>query len=119
MSKKQKIWLAVFLAMFLIPEILWNNYILIIFYWIVNAMTGFTWSQIYNFHLFSNIKSGEVKAFIALIEVIGFALSYFVLILYKIPKNDFARNIIIVIGGLLLWMLSYILQGFWMSPQIG
>ncbi len=120
MTKKQKLWLAVFLAMFLIPEILWNAFILLIFYWILNATTGISLDQIYSIHLLPTLKSQELANLFAFIELIGFALSYFSIILFGLPKNNIAKNLIIFIGGILLLLIAYVSIGLMtMNPQIG
>ncbi len=118
MTKKQKNWLTVFLAMFIIPEILWSS--LRSFLYIALHPGKFT-----DFPLLFNILPPTTDDFFGgLMELIQFiGLAGFSLMISKLKMNKFLKIFILAVliilllfNGFLAWVgLYYMLN----TPQIG
>ncbi len=114
MTKKQKIWLGIFGAMFLIPEILWISGI--------RGNIEIPWFPINDFKEFKNIL---IAYFTTLIPFIGLVGIFKIISKLKINKK-MKTFIFITLIPLLCWtaFLTFIL--FWVmiyyidrAPQIG
>lgn len=100
MTKKQKIWFAVFLAMFAVPEVLWGGIIgRVIYYWILGSSVK---GGILSFSLLSMPKSVNLIKFIYLTEFIGALSGFFYAIVFYHPKNKLFKFLLLIILGLLL-----------------
>jgi hypothetical protein len=118
MEKKQKIWLAVFLAMFIIPEILWSPVRSIIY--IIIHPNQFTDLPLL-FNILPPLNNNLISGIIELIQFIGLVCFYFALIKLKFNKVlkiiiNILLIILILITGLIAWMGVYYIFN---SPQIG
>ena len=114
MTKPQKIWFGIFLAMFLIPEILWGLLNTLLFGAIFNG-TGPS-----NFSLLPALKSNGLNRVVICVEFIGILFSTIICLFLYYPKKIFLRIIIIAILIILLLLTFYILLfSFNFNPQIG
>ncbi len=114
MAKKQKIWLAIFLAMFLVPEILWISGI--------RGNIEIPWLPINNFHQLAGIL---VAYFTTLVPCIGLLGLFKIVMKLEIAKWLKSFLIIMIIPFLiwtamltfmLLWVMIYYINR---APQIG
>jgi len=122
MAKKQKIWFAVFLAMFLIPEILWPQSTIILYSWVREILFGISPKpgDFSNFDIFSFSQMPKLSGFIFLIKLIGLLGSLFYSVLfYKEYKKLIILIVAIVFALLLLATLFYAFFIFGFNPQIG
>ena len=97
MTKKQKVWLGIFLAMFIVPEVLWSpvgN--------VINSLlqSGKVHPQILRDNFLLNYKYENILKTIITIQSIGVILALFYFV--KIRKN---------ISNHFLWII-YIVGGF-------
>jgi hypothetical protein len=111
MTKKQKIWLAVFGAMFLVPEILWGGVRSLI----TKVFFQSSYSSIFSLSVFSDINSNFIASLISMIQFIGILI--FVLVFIKLKINLFIKLILITILFFLIffsfifaWMGVYYLK---------
>jgi len=115
MTKNQKIWFAVFSAMFLIPEILWGLTI-------NNFLYGFLYPsslELSKFHLLPIVESNSFNLFVVFIQWIGLLLGLIYLFFISI-KNKFLKSILIFIFTILLLLVFYVfLFAINFNPQIG
>jgi len=113
MAKKQKIWLGIFLAMFLVPEILWNP--MVNFYYEL-FQSGDVHPLRNNF--LTNADNFSILKFIMLAQFIGLAVSSFF-----IAKSRIRAIVKMLLSFLII--LSILLAGFavlfifYNNPQIG
>jgi glucan phosphoethanolaminetransferase (alkaline phosphatase superfamily) len=115
MTKKQKIWLGVFLAMFLIPEIFWSPYSSF-YYAILSSSSGDSFQL---FNLAPQPKSLVIQKLIVFVQCFGLLLSLFVLSKSQIKNKSiklFAKLILSILLILAIYFLFFI---FNFSPQIG
>ncbi len=100
MTKKQKIWLVIFGAMFLIPEILWTGTVgKAVYYWVLgNSVKG----GILSFNLLVIPQSANLAKFIYLVEFIGILGSFIYIINFYHPKNKLLKYFLLILLGLLL-----------------
>jgi len=115
MAKKQKIWLAIFLAMFLVPEILWSPYSSF-YYAILFSNSGDSFQL---FNLAPNPKSLIIQKLIVFVQFSGLLSSLFVLSKSQIKNKSiklFANSILTVLLILAFYFLFFI---FNFSPQVG
>ena len=119
MTKKQKIWLSIFLAMFLIPEILWGGIVSFVYNSFFNKIS-INIMQLLNI---APINNNLIAAFALLCQLIGLVGLFFFMISNHAIKNKFLKILIIVI---LVFFIA--LSGFYMfmglyylghTPQIG
>jgi len=122
MAKKQKIWLAVFLAMFLVPEILWPQSTIILYSWIreiffsVSPVAG----EFSRFSIFSFNQLPQLSNTLFLLKMFGLVSAFiYSLILFSKSKNVKILIINIIIALLLFVNLFYILFLINFSPRIG
>ena len=117
MTKKQKIWLSIFLAMFLIPEILWGGVRWIIFraYFPLKIFKNF------DFGLTGDINNNLLGSLIAMAQFFG--LLGFTVILSKLKTNSLLKTIVLIFLIALLFFSGILaLAGFYYLfnvPQIG
>ncbi len=103
MSKKQKIWFAVFLAMFAVPEVLWG---------LVNTF-------LFKMSLFPPLQSNKLNALIVSIEFVGILFATIISFLFYTPPNIFLRATIRIVFLILLLLTFYLLLfSFNFNPQI-
>ncbi|MGB2631414.1 MAG: hypothetical protein WBC48_00640 [Minisyncoccales bacterium] len=115
MTKKQKSWLAVFLAMFLIPEILWSAYSS--FYCAILFFGSGNSFQLFN--LVPNPKSLIIQRLILLIQFFGL-LPALVILTKSQVKNKTIKLIAVSFLAVLLILAIYSLYFmFSFNPQIG
>jgi hypothetical protein len=116
MTKKQKIWFAVFLAMFIIPEILWSPLRSIFLIYFPDKLP-----DIFNLSLFNEINDNVAALMITLAQLIG--LSGLMCLIYKLKINNLIKIILFILFILficlsanLVYMGFYYLNNY---PQIG
>lgn len=103
MTKNQKIWLFVFLAMFIIPEILWG------------LLNTFLFGAIYrgngpsNFSVLPALQSNGLNALIVCIEFIGVLFTTIFCFLFYHPKNIILKILIIIFLVFLSLLTFYLL----------
>ena len=116
MSKKERIWFAVFLAMFLIPEAIWGGMRLLIF-------NAFIPSGAYglNSNDFPSIENNLIGFIVTQSQLIGL-LGIFLLFL-KVKNKLFIKipillflSVMIFFAIILAWMGLYVMFN---TPQIG
>ena len=118
MAKKQKIWLAISLAMFLIPEILWSPVRSLIFIF----LNPDKFNDIpLLFNILPSIENNFIAGIIGIIQFIG--LLCFSSIFLRLRFNVFLKILIglflvflIFVNGLIAWMGLYYMFN---TPQIG
>jgi hypothetical protein len=122
MTKKQKIWLAVFLAMFLVPEVMWPQSTIILYSWIreiffsVSPVAG----EFSRFSIFSFNQLPQLSNTLFLLKMFGLVSAFiYSLILFSKSKNVKILIINIIIALLLFVNLFYILFLINFSPRIG
>jgi len=118
MTKKQKIWLAVFLAMFLVPEILWspigNFYYLIFFAEEWNEQTA----QFFN--MASLPDSGIIRLIIGIVEIIGLLLFVGTILFFYRGRQKFIKIFAIILMLILLLLLFYVfIFSLNFNPRVG
>ena len=122
MTKKQKIWLAVFLAMFLVPEILWPQSTIILYSWIREVFFGISpvAGEFSRFSIFSFNQLPQLSNALFLLKMFGLVSAFiYSLILFSKSKNVKILIINIIITLLLLVNLFYILFLINFNPRIG
>jgi phosphoglycerol transferase MdoB-like AlkP superfamily enzyme len=122
MAKKQKIWLAVFLAMFLVPEILWPQSTIILYSWIREVFFGISpvAGEFSRFSIFSFNQLPQLSNALFLLKMFGLVSAFiYSLILFSKSKNVKILIINIIIALLLLVNLFYILFLINFNPRIG
>jgi len=120
MTKKQKIALAISLATLIIPEILWNQYLLLIFFWMTDAIFSYWPKEIPNIDFLGLSNYPVFSLFISIIKVIGLIIIIILLKLKFQPKNKLIKPIILTPLFFLLIMAIYITISFFkFNPQIG
>jgi hypothetical protein len=122
MAKKQKIWLAVFLAMFLVPEILWPQSTIILYSWIREVFFGISpvAGEFSRFSIFSFNQLPQLSNALFLLKMFGLVSAFiYSLILFSKSKNVKILIINIIITLLLLVNLFYILFLINFNPRIG
>jgi hypothetical protein len=122
MTKKQKIWLAVFLAMFLVPEILWPQSTIILYSWIREVFFGISpvAGEFSRFSIFSFNQLPQLSNALFLLKMFGLVSAFiYSLILFSKSKNVKILIINIIIALLLLVNLFYILFLINFNPRIG
>ena len=122
MTKKQKIWLAVFLAMFLVPEILWPQSTIILYSWIREVFFGISpvAGEFSRFSIFSFNQLPQLSNALFLLKMFGLVSAFiYSLILFSKSKNVKILITNIIIALLLLVNLFYILFLINFSPRIG
>ena len=122
MAKKQKIWLAVFLAMFLVPEILWPQSTIILYSWIREVFFGISpvAGEFSRFSIFSFNQLPQLSNALFLLKIFGLVSAFiYSLILFSKSKNVKILIINIIIALLLFVNLFYILFLINFSPRIG
>ncbi len=114
MAKKQKIWLAVFLAMFLVPEILW--------FCGIRGNIGVPWVPIDGFSQLMGILTAYFTTLIPFIGLVGLLKTIKELQINK----KFKIFLFIVIIPILCWLAFLTLMLIWVmiyyidkAPQIG
>ena len=108
MSKKQKIWFAVFLAMFAVPEVLYPETTVTLYYWIRELIFGISLKindpirfDPLNLHI-----SATFMGSLLLSKIIGLSLSfYFSLFFYKTSRVIYKVILASILGVLLLAVL--------------
>jgi hypothetical protein len=122
MAKKQKIWLAVFLAMFLVPEILWPQSTIILYSWIREVFFGISpvAGEFSRFSIFSFNQLPQLSNALFLLKMFGLVSAFiYSLILFSKSKNVKILITNIIIALLLIVNLFYILFLINFSPRIG
>jgi hypothetical protein len=122
MTKKQKIWLAVFLAMFLVPEILWPQSTIILYSWIREVFFGISpvAGEFSRFSIFSFNQLPQLSNALFLLKMFGLVSAFiYSLILFSKSKNVKILITNIIIALLLIVNLFYILFLINFSPRIG
>ena len=122
MTKKQKIWLAGFLAMFLVPEILWPQSTIILYSWIREVFFGISpvAGEFSRFSIFSFNQLPQLSNALFLLKMFGLVSAFiYSLILFSKSKNVKILITNIIIALLLLVNLFYILFLINFSPRIG
>ncbi len=122
MAKKQKIWLAVFLAMFLVPEILWPQSTIILYSWIREVFFGISpvAGEFSRFSIFSFNQLPQLSNALFLLKIFGLVSAFiYSLILFSKSKNVKILITNIIIALLLIVNLFYILFLINFSPRIG
>jgi len=112
MSKKQKIWLVIFSAMFLIPEIINPDVTVILFYWIREIFFGisFKLGESLKFNLF-NLKIPQiVEELLFFIKTVSLMGSLLLLLFIKTKKIILKIMAIIVLLILLSATILYIIS---------
>lgn len=79
MTKKQKIWLVVFLGMFIIPELLWEP--------VGNYIYAFIKDVPFRDNLLMHSDYRNVLIYVLIIQLLGVLLSFILLIKGKLYKN--------------------------------
>lgn len=105
MSKTQKIWFAVFLAMFVVPEVLYPETTVTLYYWIRELFFGISLkiSDPIHFDPLNLHMSGTFMGPLLLFKIIGLSLSFlFSLFFYKTSKVIYKVILTSVLGILLL-----------------
>lgn len=114
MTKKQKIWFAIFLAMFLVPEVLWG-FLNTFFYGAIFKGDGPS-----NFSLLPIIESNTLNTTISFIEFVGVLGATIIIIAFYRPKNIVLKIVAVTIFLIFLLLISYLLLfSLNFNPQIG
>lgn len=79
MTKKQKIWLAIGLGMFIIPEVIWSP--------IGNSLYGFIYDQPFRDNMLMGYDSRGSLIFVVLIQFVCIISSLYGLVRNKLYKN--------------------------------
>ncbi len=118
MTKKQKIWLSVFLAMFIVPEVLWSpvgN-----FYY--EFYQGMKQSTVYPFrdNFLQHSDNLSILKIVVFIQCVGAALFLYVFWKHRREvSNQYSRWIIILLSLLLLILSGFFVYfSFSFSPDI-
>ncbi len=112
MTKKQKIWLGIFLAMFLVPEIISPEVTVILFYWIREIFFGisFKLGESLKFDLFNLKISQIIKESLFFIKTVGLMGSLLLLFFIKTEKIILKIVMITVLLTLLSTSILYIIS---------
>lgn len=122
MSKKQKIWLGIFGAMFLVPEVMWPQSTIILYSWIREVFFGISpvAGEFSRFSIFSFNQLPQLSNTLFLLKMFGLVSAFiYSLILFSKSKNVKILIINIIIALLLFVNLFYILFLINFSPRIG
>ena len=120
MSKNQKIWLTIFLAMFLVPEVLWSlsgNFL----YNNVRFLMNLDEAKI-NYGLFKFPDSSHETIFlriVLIIQIIGLMGIFFEVAMKMKIKMAFKYLILAFVSLLLLSTILFLFFVFNFNPQIG
>lgn len=106
MTKKQKIWLTVFGAMFLVPEIINPEITVMLFYWTRELFFGisFKLGESLSFDLFGFRISQIIKEILFFVKLIGLMGS--LLLLFCIKTKKIILKIIMIVALLILLSIS-------------
>lgn len=122
MKKSQKIWLAISLSMFLIPELLWPQSTILIYFWIREVIFGVSLavSEGANFDLLSFKMFPQLSGILILSKIIGLLASVIIFIFYYRNKNKIIWALFFVMFCLLIFAnIFYVLFLINFNPQIG
>jgi len=103
MTKIQKIWLWIFIAMFAIPEILWSPVINFIYIFVKNSDPA----QLFRVNFLTEAGPSFLYRAIVLVQLIG--ICGFLFIIVKNTKNIFKKwqYYILLVLGLILVLLTF------------
>ena len=108
MDRRQKVWLGIFGAMFLVPEILWGGVVgQVIYYWLLN---GDVRGGIRNFAILPLPQSANLTKFIYLTEFIVVAISFINIIFFYHTQRKLLKLLKFLLGvvlGLLLFVALF------------
>jgi len=107
MTKTQKIWMWIFIAMFAIPEILWSPVSNFYYELTQTSKSGGTHPFRYNF-LQSSDNLGYLK-FVITLQFIGLLLILFYLLKNKYISNKLIRYLFVVLLTILLVLIGFAL----------
>ena len=113
MSKKQKIWLGVFLAMFIVPEILWSPIINDLYEYSQSSRPGTTYSFMHTF--LQHNDNINILSTVLFIQMAGLLFSSIYLI---IARKNIKNKIALWAFCLLLFLMAvvvFFLFGFSVS----
>ena len=112
MSKKQKIWLWVFLAMFIIPEVLWSPVGNFVYSWIMPTVNGSIQTMRNNFLM--SIENVNLYTLVLFIQLVGISLVFIYLIIVRknIEKIPFWVG---VLSALFLSVITFFCFGLSIS----
>jgi len=118
MSKRQKIWLGIFGAMFLVPEILWSPMIDFYYQLILQSnSSGIVPPLRQNF--LTNSDNISILKFVISMQLLGLSLFLIRFLSLKI-KNKIIKIIAISFLTVLLFLTAFfVLFAFNFNPQIG
>lgn len=119
MTNKQKIWLSIFLAMFLIPEILWSQFANTLFYGIKAIITN-NWGPVGYIGILPIPQTQIIVKLLLLIKFLGLLLSFLVLVFFYQPTNKTKKNIIVAVFFIpVLTIFYFLIAAFSFTMQIG
>lgn len=96
MSKKQKIWFAVFLAMFAVPEVLWSP--------VSNVIFGLLKDMPYRDNLLMRTDNRDLLVFTVFTQFLGiFGINSF--LLFKKIYRSIKEGLTILVFSLFLWLV--------------
>ncbi len=122
MSKKQKIWLAVFLAMFVILEIIWPQITITLYFWIREIFFGISVKagELSKFSLFDFNLAPKFSGLIFATKSISLLLGFIYSVFSYRQNHKLSIMVLMIILGLLLFVTGYyILFIINFAPQIG
>jgi len=122
MTKKQKIWLGFFLAMFIIPEILWPQSIIILYSWIREIFFGISpvAGEFSRFSIFSFNQLPQMSNALFLLKIFGLVFAFiYSLILFSKFKKLKILIIAMITALLLLVSLFFLVFVINFNPRIG
>ncbi|HOI97456.1 MAG TPA: hypothetical protein PLA19_03055 [Candidatus Pacearchaeota archaeon] len=118
MDRRQKVWLGIFGAMFLVPEILWSPMISFIY---ILIYPGEFYDLPLLFNLLPPFQNNLIAGMIEILQFVGLICFSFLFVKYK--ENDFLKILILTLTIPLVLISGFIaLMGFYYilnSPQIG
>jgi hypothetical protein len=116
MTKNQKIWFAVFLAMFLVPEILWSPIGNFYYELLQTTKSGGTYPIRENF--LTNSDNVDFLRFILLLQFIGALITLLIAFVSKL--NKFAKYFIVILLFVIFLVVGFALYfSVSFNPQIG
>ncbi len=113
MTKMQKVWLWIFLAMFIVPEVLWSPVGNFIYIFIKGGNHPVIWRN--NFLMQTDFRN--LLTLVLFIQFVGLLLGSYALIKKK-PKSYF-EIFIIVLMLLVLLLNFFVLYLVWATRHIG
>ncbi len=122
MENKQKIWLAVSLLMFLIPEILWPQSTVIIYSWIREIFFGVAprAGEFADFSILFFSNAPQLSNILLLIKIFGLIMGFVYSIgIYRNNNKPIVLWLIIILGLLLIANGFYIMFLMNFNPQFG